>query len=136
MFEANLRLQHIDTERSIAIKIHADAAPTTKVDSMLTIAWSSLHGSGSTKETRNVYTTIPKSWGIELREVFRRFAWAMNALVDGIMPKLDWLGKPADGAGRRLAEGWRLAPIFCVSDWEFYSTNCGFPTGRDHFKLP
>jgi hypothetical protein len=127
--------QHIDVERSMAIKIHADGAPTTKVDGMLTISWSSLHGQGTTKETKNVFTTIPKSWGVVLREVFWRFAWAVNALIAGIHPLLDWQDKPAVDAGRQLAGGWRLAPIFCVSDWEFYSTICGFPTGRDRVTV-
>ena len=127
--------QHIDVERSLAIKIHADAAPTTKVDGMLTISWSSLHGRGTTKETKNVYATIPKSWNVELRDVFKRFAWAMNALIDGTYPSLDWQGKPAADAGRQLADGWRLAPFFCVSDWEFYSNVCGFPTGRGRVEM-
>ena len=58
LYEANTK--HIDRDVSIIVKIHADAAPTTKVDGMLTISWSSLHGSGTTREKKHVFTTIPK----------------------------------------------------------------------------
>ena len=116
VFEENR--QYIDVDKSLATKIHADAAPTTKVDGMLTVAWTSLHGKGTTKETRNIFTTIPKSWGITFRDVVTRLAWAFNALIDGIYPSRDWRDKPVDAgqAGRVLAGGWRLAPLFCVSD--------------------
>ena len=122
--------EHIDETVSVAVKIHAGGAPTTKVDGLLTISWSSLHGKGTTKEKKHVFATIPRSWEVCVGAVMCRFAWAMNALIDGFLPKQDWQNKPMVGAGRRLAGGWRLAPIFCVSDWEFYSSYCGFPTGQ------
>ena len=122
--------EHIDEMASMAIKIHADSAPTTKVDGMLTISWSSLHGKGTTKEKKIVFAIIPQSWKACIGQVFCRFAWAMNALCDGFLPQLDWKNRQIAGAGRRLAGGFRLAPIFCVSDWEFYSNYCGFPTGQ------
>eukprot|EP00959_Pyramimonas_sp_CCMP1952_P081033 1693053-Pyramimonas_sp.AAC.1 len=34
----------IDIQRTMAVKVHTDAAPTTKVDGMLTKARSTLHG--------------------------------------------------------------------------------------------
>ena len=128
VYEKNKR--HIDESKSMAVKIHADGAPTTKVDGLLTISWSTLHGAGATKEKKQVFATVPQSWKVNFDHLICRFVWAMNALIDGFLPREDWAGKPMTDAGRQLAGGWRLAPIFCVSDWEFYSNYCGFPTGQ------
>eukprot|EP00959_Pyramimonas_sp_CCMP1952_P130442 2727533-Pyramimonas_sp.AAC.1 len=99
---------------------------------MLTIAWSTLHGTGTTKQTRNVFTSIPKSWICDgvLEAVFTRLAWSFNALTEGVLPHCDWKGAPTNGGGRELANGWRIAVIFCGADWEFYSSVCKFPTGQ------
>jgi hypothetical protein len=124
--------EFIDPERSILVKTHADAAPTTKVDGLMTISWSSCHGRGSTRETRHVFAVLPKKWTGKqtLDALISRYAWAMNALVDGVLPRLGWEGRPNEGAGRQLAHGWRLAPILTVTDWDFLSSVCGFPTGQ------
>jgi hypothetical protein len=122
----------IDPEKSIAVKIHADGAPTTKVDGLMTISWSSLHGRGTTKRTRHVFAVLPKSWcgSDTMDRLLSRLAYAMNALTVGVLPLLDWEGRHNAGAGRQLADGWRLAPIFTGADWEFYSSVCHFPTGQ------
>ena len=122
----------IDPDKSILVKTHADAAPTTKVDGLMTISWSSCHGRGSTRETRNVFAVLPKKWtGTQtLDALLSRYAWAMNALVDGVLPMVSWEGRPNEDGGRQLARGWRLAPILAVTDWDFLSSVCGFPTGQ------
>ena len=98
----------------------------------MTISWSSVHGRGSTRETRNVFACLPKSWtGTQtLDALLSRFVHAMNALVDGVLPMVGWDGLPNPDGGRQLASGWRLAPILAVADWDFLSTVCGFPTGQ------
>jgi hypothetical protein len=120
---------HIDTEKSIAIKIHGDGAPTNKVEGLFTVSWSSLHGRGATVLTRQVFAVVPKSWigSATLDVVFRRFAWSMNALTDGVMPDTDFLGRRCIDAGRELASGWKVVPTFLAGDWEFYQNVCHFP---------
>ena len=112
---------HIDTEHSVPVSIHGDAAPTTKVDGLYTISWSSPLGKGSTKETRYIYSVICQKDIADgtLEALFERLAWAFNALVAGRLPRRDWLGKKMEGAGRRLANGWKLAPIMLRGDWGF-----------------
>ena len=124
--------EFIDTERSILVKIHADAAPTTKVDGLMTISWSSCHGRGSTRETRHVFAVLPKklTGPKTLDALLSRFAYGMNALVDGVLPMVGWEGRPNQDGGRQLARGWRLAPLLAVTDWDFLSSVCGFPTGQ------
>jgi hypothetical protein len=56
IYERNKHL--IDVERTVALKLHADGAPTTKADGLMTVSWSSLHGKGATKETRQVFAVI------------------------------------------------------------------------------
>ena len=98
----------------------------------MTISWSSVHGRGSTREARNVFACLPKSWtGTQtLDALLSRLVHAMNALVDGVLPMVGWDGLPNPDGGRQLASGWRLAPILAVADWDFLSSVCGFPTGQ------
>lgn len=127
---ANVK-DYIDPSCTLAVKIHCDGAPSTKTDSMMTISWSTLHGTGNTKETRYVYTSVPYSvlGPGALDKLLERLAWAFNALIVGRLPPTDFYNKPLQGAGRELAKGWKLAPILTVCDWEFFSTHCYFPTG-------
>eukprot|EP00959_Pyramimonas_sp_CCMP1952_P127176 2660233-Pyramimonas_sp.AAC.1 len=96
---------------------------------MFTLSWTSLHGRGSTIQTRQIFTVVPKSWqgATTLPKVIRRLAWAMNALIVGKMPDVDFLGAPHPQAGRALASGWTIIPIFVGGDWEFYQNVCHLP---------
>ena len=58
VFTANK--MHINVTRSLAITLHGDGAPTTKADGLFTISWSSLHASGSTRHTKNIFTVVRK----------------------------------------------------------------------------
>ena len=128
VFTANR--QYIDTSRSLAITLHGDGAPTTKADGLFTISWSSLHASGSTRETKNVFTVLRKKdiGPGTLDAIFERLAWGLNACCDGVMPDQDWQGKPCPDRGRIIADGWRLVTVMLRGDWEFYVQACDFPT--------
>ncbi len=128
VYEANER--HIDPSRSLAVTIHGDGAPTTKADGLFTISWSSLHASGNTRQTKNVFTVIRKKDIMPgtLDAVFSRLAWGLNACCDGVMPEQDWQGRQCPDRGRAIAEGWRLVTVMLRGDWEFYTQICGFPT--------
>eukprot|EP00959_Pyramimonas_sp_CCMP1952_P250445 5234536-Pyramimonas_sp.AAC.1 len=120
----------INTKRTMAASTHGDGAATTNVDGLFTVSWSTFHGSGSTKETRQVFTVLKKAdMGSESLEViWKRFAWAFNALAKGRMPDCDWEGKRCPDAGRVLANGWKLALIAVRGDWEFFTQACNFPS--------
>ena len=122
----------IDPVKSLACGMHGDGAPTTKVDGLFTISWNSLHGEGSTQETRQVFTVMKKSemCGDALKLLWDRIAWAFNALSVGTMPAKDWQGKCCKEAGRPLAAGWKIAMIHIRGDWEFFSQVMGFPTAQ------
>jgi hypothetical protein len=128
IYEKNI--ERIDVHKSIPCTLHGDGAPTTKVDGLFSISWSSLLGTGTTIETRHVFTVLQKSMmsNDTLHAVFRRLAWAFNALAVGRMPQRDWTGNRLSDAGRVLGGGWRLAMIGLRGDWEFFSQACGFPT--------
>jgi len=120
----------IDVQRSIPCSIHGDGAPTSKVECLFSISWSSLLGQGCTKETRHVFTVIQKScMGPKTLDViFSRMAWSFNALAIGCMPQRDWQGRRTNPSnGRVLASGWRF-PVICLrGDWEFFCQVCKFP---------
>ena len=123
----------LDVERSIPCSIHGDGAPTTRVEGLFTISWSSMVGQGSTKDTRHVFTVIQKSsiGPDTLDMLFRRMAWSFNALAAGRMPQRDWKGlRTIPDPGRILASGWRLATIALRGDWEFFCQVCGFPAAN------
>jgi hypothetical protein len=80
----------IDSDRTCALGMHGDGAPTTKVEGLFTIAWNSLHAkpSSATKDSRFVFTVVKKSDvsnGV-LKAVWDRLAWAMNALTESKFP--------------------------------------------------
>lgn len=110
-------------DKTLALGVHADAAPITKHESLHTIAWNSLHGSGTTMDTRLMFTCIKKSeMGEGTMDAFwDYFAWAMNALLDGKTPHHDWVGRPIRGGGENIAGGWRASCIQVRGDWEFYN---------------
>lgn len=121
---------HINTSRSLAITIHGDGAPTTKADGLFTISWSSLHASGSTRHTKNIFTVVTKKniGPGTLDALFSRLAWALNACCDGLMPEHDWQGRQCPDRGRVIADGWCLVTIMLRGDWEFFTQICNFPT--------
>ena len=120
----------IDIGRSVPVGIHGDGAPTTKVDGLFSISWNSILGKGSTEMTRQVFSVVKKSelGNGTLDCLWKRLAWAFNALIDGVLPKRDWAGNKLSEGGRRLANGWKLAPIHLRGDWEFFTQACGFPS--------
>ena len=99
---------------TLGFGIHGDAAPTHKTDGLFTISWNSVHGTGSTMETRYIYAVVKKSDLTDgtLEVYWERLAWAMNALADGKIPPMDWKGKkhpqPVVEAGRHDTGSGRL----------------------------
>ena len=94
-------------DQTAAAGMHGDGAPTTKVDGLFSIAWNSLHATGTTKETRQLYAVIRKSDIIDgtLNTYWDRLAWSLNALQVGRIPARDWLGKRRKDAGQIIAGG-------------------------------
>ena len=119
----------LDPDRTIGVGLHGDSAPTTKQEGLLTIAWNSTIATGSTKDTRNIFTVVPKSI-IEdgpLLAVWEYMTWAFNALLDGRVPERDHRGIRRPDAGRRLAGGWTFAVVQLRGDREFYSEYVRLP---------
>jgi len=127
----------INEKKSIPCSIHGDGAPTNKVEGLFAISWSSMLGRGVTKDTRHVFSVVPKSLiGQETMDVlFKRFAWSFNALAAGRMPRKDWKGNRLEDGGRALAGGWRLAMIGLRGDWEFFCQVCGFPSSTSKPRM-
>ena len=78
----------------------APAMPT-KVDGLLTVAWSTLHGRGIAS---NIFAALLKSWGhgdevLEL--VFNDLPWACLAIANGVLPRADWHGRTLEHGGRQ-----------------------------------
>lgn len=115
--------------KTLALGLHGDAAPITKHESLLTIAWNSLHVEGTTMQTRFIFTCIRKSdIGPEtLNAVWGYLAWAMNVLAAGLTPTSDFLNSPLQGGGKPLAGGWRASCVQIRGDWEFFAQALSLP---------
>ena len=59
--------------------------PHQKTQGLFTIAFSSLHGVGTTRDTRLVYTNVNENDLVPgaLNALFKYLAWAMNTLLVG-----------------------------------------------------
>ena len=104
----------VDPEHTLGLGLHGDGAPTNKTQSLFTIAWNSIHGRGTTRETRYVFTVVKKSDLVDgtLEALFDRLAWSMNALLEGRLPERDWRGQKLQQGGRQLAtRGWKFACV-------------------------
>ena len=120
-----------DLTRTIPLGMHADGAPYSKTDSVFTVCWSSLTGSGATLGTRLIITVMRKCEMMPetLEELFKYMAWSFNSLHHGVWPEDDWRGLPLGGkkSGSRIAGAWIASMIQIRGDWEFYSDALSFP---------
>jgi hypothetical protein len=116
-------VREIVDEMFVPCGFHGDAAPTSKTQGLMSFSWNSLVVDGSTKDTRNLFTTFNKRALTDslLQQLLKRFVWAFEALAKGRMPDLDWRGNPHSEAGRTLCGGWRFAIIQIRGDCEFFS---------------
>ena len=121
-----------DRKKRIPLGMHGDGGVFSKQDSLLTISWNSLLGSGTTMRKRFVFTTIRKSQlrpdGSTLNAIWRVFCWSMNNLLMGVMAATDWRDRPITDGGQNLADGWAGALIQVRGDWEFYCQVFASPT--------
>ena len=95
----------------------------------MTIAWNGTTGKGSTSQTRNIYTVVPKSMCSDgtLLACWDYLAWAFNALLAGRIPERDHRGIRHPKAGKRIAGGWTFAVVQVRGDWEWYASDLGLP---------
>ena len=117
---------HINTKTTLPGRIHADGAPTTKVDSIFTINWCSQVAEGPTIGKKLIFTCVKKSDMVDgtLERLWDYFAWAMNALLEGKVPQTDHRGRRLANAGQPLkTKGWTMACNQVAGDWEFYAND-------------
>ena len=112
----------IDPSDTAPLAVHADGAPTNKADGVFTINWGSQTAEGPTIQKKLVFTCVKKSDLTDgtLEQLFDYFAWAMNALLEGRYPMLDWKGRKFKDAGRVIkTRGWNCACNQVRGDWDF-----------------
>ena len=90
------------TDLSIPAATHGDGNPTTKVGNLFTQIWPSRTSQGPTIDTKFIYTVVKKSDLVDgtLELLWDRFAWAMDALLHGVVP--EWEGRKLTNAGNEL----------------------------------
>ena len=73
---------------TIPIGFHGDAGAYSNHDSLYTISWNSLIGSGKTAEKRFVFTVLRKAemTADTLDFVFRTLGWSLNSMLCGDSP--------------------------------------------------
>jgi hypothetical protein len=122
---------------TIPLGMHADGGPFSKQDSLFTINWNSLLGTGQTFRKRFVFTVITKSQMVEgtMDHLLKVFAWSMNSLLEGKTPEVDPFGRPIVGNSVPHAGSWRAALCQVRGDWEFYCDCFKFPRWHAHENM-
>jgi len=120
-----------DLYATVPLGMHGDGGAYSKQDSLYVVSWNSLMGLGSTTSKRFIFTLLRKAkmlvdtWAA----IWTIFAWSMNILLDGFMPRLDFLGRLLDAstAPVRIAGRFCAALIQVRGDWGFYCEVLDFP---------
>lgn len=115
----------VDPQNTFVFGMRGDGAPTTETIGLFTLAWNASGDQGSTRNTRQMFTAMPKSAWADgtLLACFDYLAWAMNALLEGTIPERGHRGNPHPQA---LAKS-RVAMMHLRGDWEFYDQVLHFP---------
>jgi hypothetical protein len=122
-------LAQTDFDRTVPLGLHGDGAPVTKTESLFTVSWNSLLGTGKTMDSRFIYTCIRKKdiGPGTLDALWKYLAWSFDVMMRGEeKPALDYLGQPYTGEPFDFG-GWRGTCIQLRGDWEFYASVLGFP---------
>ena len=124
---------HVNPKGTTALGLHMDGAPTHKCEGLFTIAWNSLTGKGNTRLTRNIYTVVAKSDLDDgtLEALLEYLVWAMDALLLGRYPELDWRGRKYDKANQPIRCQFNAAMIQVRGDWEAYVQALGFQSAME-----
>ena len=119
-----------DWRRTVPLGLHGDAGAFSHQDSLMTISFNSLIGSGVTIQKRFVITIIRKSDMLPgtMDAIFRIIAHSFNALLLGETPGETADGHPLAGGGVPLADGWCGALCQIRGDWQFYAETFHVPT--------
>ena len=114
---------------TIPIGMHGDGGAFNKHDGLFTFNWNSLLATGTTCQTRFVFTVVRKSEMVAdtMDAIMRLFGWSCNIMLSGETPLLDYLNRPALGKPVPLAHGYRACLVQCRGDWEFYTQLFYFP---------
>ena len=134
MKESDFVRLHPDLPRNkwgvtIPLGTHGDGASFSHHDSVYTISWNSLIGSGTTVQKRFVATVIKKTDMEEgtMNAIMEVLSWSFNALLSGKAPTEDHAGRPLEGGGGLLAKGWRSSLCQMRGDWAWYCELFKFP---------
>jgi len=116
-------------QRIVPRGLHADAGAFSHQDSLYTISWNNLVGTGQTLTKRFLFTVLRKSEMSEdtLDAALRIMSWSFNILIEGVTPSVDWVGRPLRGGGQPLAGSWRGALCQVRGDWAFFKECFHFP---------
>ena len=113
----------------VPIGLHGDGGRFSNQDSLMTIAWNSLLGEGTTLQKRFLFTVIRKTdMNTEtMNAIMRVFAWSVNSLLGGRTPSRDCGGRKIRGKQVAIAGGWKAAFCQVRGDWQFYTELFQFP---------
>ena len=134
--------RHATPSRRVPVGIHGDAGQMHGGEKITAVSWGGLCRKGTTFDTRLVFVVIKHSQQVAahgtLFRAFETLAWSMGALVTGVHPACDEMGRPFGPdhePGRALLAGQPLAPSpegpLCGAwaelrgDWEFLRDSLG-----------
>ena len=122
---------------ALPIGLHGDAGAFSKQDNPFCLSWNGLFGEGQTKFKRYVFTVIKKSDMTEgtLDAILRILAWSLNAMLAGVTPSTDWLGRALTSGGETLAGGYTGVMCQVRGDWPFYCELFGFPAHNTNINM-
>ena len=105
----------------IPLGMHGDGGAFNAQDSLYVLSWNSLVGSGSTLQSKFLFSIVRKQDMVAdtLDTLTKALSWSFNVLLSGQTPHATWQGHALDRGGEDLARGYRAALCQIRGDWEF-----------------
>ena len=115
--------------KAIPVGMHGDGGAFNKHDQVYAFSWNSLLSSGTTLQTKFLFSVIRKSDAVadSIDVLLKHFAWSMNVLLTGETPYVGPNGEELLGGGQPLCGDWRGCLAQCRGDWQFYCQVSYFP---------
>jgi hypothetical protein len=114
----------------VPLGFHGDGGAFNKGDSVVSLSWNSLVATGTTVQTRFLFTVVTKNEMVDatLDTLMHMLGWSFHVMLSGETPDTDWRGNDMAGGEKALTpHETRACLAQARGDWEWMVQLFHFP---------